>query len=117
MPSQLAQRFVAFAQSDRAQQTVERIGFVSQYVEPYPALVRADAPADYRRIVRNAQRLSLNFRFGSGSSFLDSKRSEEQTSELQSLMRSSYAVFCLKKKKINTNTINTSTSNYTNTIM
>src|SRR3546814_3648622 len=73
MPSQLAQRFVAFAQSDRAQQTVERIGFVSQYVEPYPALVRADAPADYRRIVRNAQRLSLNFRFGSGSSFLDSK--------------------------------------------
>src|SRR3546814_9827469 len=26
------------------------------------------------------------------------KRSEEHTSELQSLMRSSYAVFCLKKK-------------------
>src|SRR3546814_8701552 len=29
----------------------------------------------------------------------DSQRSEEHTSELQSLMRSSYAVFCLKKKK------------------
>src|SRR3546814_6715264 len=28
-------------------------------------------------------------------------RSEEHTSELQSLMRSSYAVFCLKKKKKN----------------
>src|SRR3546814_10847439 len=28
-------------------------------------------------------------------------RSEEHTSELQSLMRSSYAVFCLKKKKMN----------------
>src|SRR3546814_9473604 len=28
------------------------------------------------------------------------KRSEEHTSELQSLMRNSYAVFCLKKKKI-----------------
>src|SRR3546814_14195973 len=28
-----------------------------------------------------------------------SKRSEEHTSELQSLMRTSYAVFCLKKKK------------------
>src|SRR3546814_9721698 len=27
------------------------------------------------------------------------KRSEEHTSELQSLMRSSYAVFCLKKNK------------------
>src|SRR3546814_5436211 len=29
-------------------------------------------------------------------------RSEEHTSELQSLMRTSYAVFCLKKKKKNT---------------
>src|SRR3546814_8199474 len=29
----------------------------------------------------------------------DRDRSEEHTSELQSLMRSSYAVFCLKKKK------------------
>src|SRR3546814_10268615 len=29
----------------------------------------------------------------------DSRRSEEHTSELQSLMRISYAVFCLKKKK------------------
>src|SRR3546814_9401985 len=30
-------------------------------------------------------------------------RSEEHTSELQSLMRISYAVFCLKKKKQNLN--------------
>src|SRR3546814_6292659 len=30
-------------------------------------------------------------------------RSEEHTSELQSLMRKSYAVFCLKKKNNNTN--------------
>src|SRR3546814_1600868 len=30
-------------------------------------------------------------------------RSEEHTSELQSLMRISYAVFCLKKKKHKTN--------------
>src|SRR3546814_4750779 len=30
-------------------------------------------------------------------------RSEEHTSELQSLMRISYAVFCLKKKKNNIN--------------
>src|SRR3546814_1797702 len=29
------------------------------------------------------------------------RRSEEHTSELQSLMRISYAVFCLKKKNIN----------------
>src|SRR3546814_1839810 len=31
------------------------------------------------------------------------KRSEEHTSELQSLMRISYAVFCLKKKKKKSN--------------
>src|SRR3546814_8869066 len=30
---------------------------------------------------------------------INPKRSEEHTSELQSLMRNSYAVFCLKKKK------------------
>src|SRR3546814_4654669 len=35
-----------------------------------------------------------------------SNRSEEHTSELQSLMRISYAVFCLKKKKT-TNTTST----------
>src|SRR3546814_2157141 len=50
-------------------------------------------------------------------------RSEEHTSELQSLMRISYAVFCLKKKTINTNTLKkrhnkrelTHTTNYTHT--
>src|SRR3546814_3871099 len=33
-------------------------------------------------------------------------RSEEHTSELQSLMRNSYAVFCLKKKNTKTTTHN-----------
>src|SRR3546814_10469605 len=33
----------------------------------------------------------------------DGRRSEEHTSELQSLMRISYAVFCLNKKKITEN--------------
>src|SRR3546814_5711884 len=32
--------------------------------------------------------------------FSDAQRSEEHTSELQSLMRISYAVFCLKKKNL-----------------
>src|SRR3546814_7131581 len=32
---------------------------------------------------------------------IEAVRSEEHTSELQSLMRISYAVFCLKKKKLN----------------
>src|SRR3546814_6293709 len=36
--------------------------------------------------------------FGTGYSSMAYLRSEEHTSELQSLMRISYAVFCLKKK-------------------
>src|SRR3546814_2803159 len=40
---------------------------------------------------------------------LPTLRSEEHTSELQSLMRTSYAVFCLKKKKTN--------HTYSNTVM
>src|SRR3546814_10591654 len=36
--------------------------------------------------------------------FFVTSRSEEHTSELQSLMRISYAVFCLKKKQKQTNT-------------
>src|SRR3546814_8900622 len=38
------------------------------------------------------------------------RRSEEHTSELQSLMRISYAVFCLKKKKKNNRQTNTHTA-------
>src|SRR3546814_2547885 len=40
----------------------------------------------------------------------EGRRSEEHTSELQSLMRISYAVFCLKKKKKKNNSLE-----YTNT--
>src|SRR3546814_5280771 len=42
--------------------------------------------------------VSLNF-IGSAPFLFHGSRSEEHTSELQSLMRISYAVFCLKKKK------------------
>src|SRR3546814_6336309 len=42
---------------------------------------------------------SLGSHTRSAGSESSTKRSEEHTSELQSLMRISYAVFCLKKKK------------------
>src|SRR3546814_5439428 len=42
-------------------------------------------------------------------------RSEEHTSELQSLMRISYAVFCLKKKKKPSNNSSTKMQKYINT--
>src|SRR3546814_9826793 len=50
--------------------------------------------ANSRRMARIFLRISMPSRMVSSHS-----RSEEHTSELQSLMRISYAVFCLKKKK------------------
>src|SRR3546814_4998365 len=47
--------------------------------------------------VRNALIQSL---YGTLPIYAGGVRSEEHTSELQSLMRISYAVFCLKKKKL-----------------
>src|SRR3546814_10863531 len=47
---------------------------------------------------------------GTGLVVIIGPRSEEHTSELQSLMRISYAVFCLKKKKVIT-TMNTKIHN------
>src|SRR3546814_7318674 len=41
-------------------------------------------------------------------------RSEEHTSELQSLMRLSYAVFCLKKKKNSTRIASANFTNFNN---
>src|SRR3546814_8690749 len=53
----------------------------------------APVPPKRARRVRNKRRVTVKFVLPA------SKRSEEHTSELQSLMRISYAVFCLKKKK------------------
>src|SRR3546814_4182985 len=52
------------------------------------------SPSEARTVLGLATTDSPHFAGG----FLDA-RSEEHTSELQSLMRISYAVFCLKKKK------------------
>src|SRR3546814_7416286 len=57
----------------------------------YPREKRARALID-----ASAERLQHHAR---GSLIKHTGRSEEHTSELQSLMRISYAVFCLKKKK------------------
>src|SRR3546814_2294647 len=46
------------------------------------------------------ERMHANIQKDGTYSVVPRMRSEEHTSELQSLMRISYAVFCLKKKKI-----------------
>src|SRR3546814_5744029 len=72
-----------------ADQTIDRIG----YVGIDRALARPEIEPG---IGRDSQPVAL--------ADLRKQRSEEHTSELQSLMRISYAVFCLKKKKQNVTT-------------
>src|SRR3546814_9154949 len=56
--------------------------------------------ARIRSVMRRAQRGEPDAAVESGPVYaFEGWRSEEHTSELQSLMRVSYAVFCLKKKK------------------
>src|SRR3546814_10316516 len=49
------------------------------------------------------------------TSIRSNRRSEEHTSELQSLMRISYAVFCLKKKNTTSTTTQTNSLQITST--
>src|SRR3546814_7874468 len=67
---------------------------------------RADFPGgDARKLyqsVRRLMRLPDQTRVFLCHDYKAPNRSEEHTSELQSLMRISYAVFCLKKKTTNT---------------
>src|SRR3546814_8270728 len=58
--------------------------------------VPEDGPLTAERLFGDARPMQLEIGFGAGEHL----RSEEHTSELQSLMRISYAVSCLKKKNI-----------------
>src|SRR3546814_8783220 len=81
---------------------------------PYTTLFRSRCSVAFGVLIRAllfgcAGTLSLIGRFAPKAEAAPSEfragppgRSEEHTSELQSLMRISYAVFCLKKKKIKT---------------
>src|SRR3546814_3698000 len=65
-------------------------------------LARVDAPARRRPGDHSdAGGLRRRRRGQEGHALRRARRSEEHTSELQALMRISYAVFCLKKKKKN----------------
>src|SRR3546814_8695873 len=100
-----------FAGSDEAQLAVA----ADEVLEIFAAVIvdrlqrhRADLVIGLRRqhMLRIARQAgggdeARRYRFGHRIIFV---RSEEHTSELQSLMRISYAVFCLKKKKEQTST-------------
>src|SRR3546814_991131 len=63
-------------------------------------LVRGDDAVDPRRVAQHLDGALSRFRrrYAGQGPAQRRLRSEEHTSELQSLMRISYAVFCLKKK-------------------
>src|SRR3546814_11078244 len=68
---------------------------------PYTTLFRSAPSGRGVNGGRPAGRRELPAAGRAGSGRSAAGRSEEHTSELQSLMRISYAVFCLKKKNIN----------------
>jgi len=69
----LAKSFAQFAQSDAGQRIAANVGFVSQEVIAYKKKPIKQAPKEYRQLVENAQRLSLNIRFRQGKASMDNK--------------------------------------------
>lgn len=72
-PNPWAQALVAFAHSPRGQAIVEQSGFIAQTVQAVRIEPSQAMPARYRTLARDAQRLSVNFRFQEGSAKLDNK--------------------------------------------
>src|SRR3546814_5970333 len=67
-----------------------------------------DASAEAIRIENGGNLVFASLNANAGDAYVRTNgdlRSEEHTSELQSLMRISYAVFCLKKKKTQTSSM------------
>ncbi|HEX8593113.1 MAG TPA: phosphate ABC transporter substrate-binding/OmpA family protein [Pseudomonas sp.] len=77
LPPELHQRWaralVQFAQSPDGQAIVAQTGFVAQTVQVIKVQATPQMPLDYQALTREAQRLSVNFRFAQGSARLDSK--------------------------------------------
>src|SRR3546814_4136946 len=87
---------------------------------PYTTLFRSSASPDLQRIAdcpqhRGRMPMPLTFALPEIASAY-ARRSEEHTSELQSLMRLSYAVFCLKKKKNEHHIVTRIRNNASNTL-
>lgn len=68
-----ADALVRFAQSAKGQAIVADNGFISQTVQAVKVHVSSDMPTEYQNIAKQAQRLSVNFRFAQGSAVLDNK--------------------------------------------
>lgn len=68
-----AHRFISFVLSKEGQDVVKKAGFISQNIYQTTPILTDTYPQEYIQTVKNAQRLSLNFRFQSGTVVLDNK--------------------------------------------
>ncbi len=71
------QKFVEFALSRQGQEVVAANGFVAQTVARESQPVSGLAPDEYQELTRNAERLSLDFRFVNGDLDLDDKAEKD----------------------------------------
>lgn len=72
-PNIEAQEFVHFVATERGQSIVEDVGFVSQNIKLGKPFDNDFYPAEMRELTARSERLSINFRFKSGSDELDTK--------------------------------------------
>ena len=73
LPNPWAKALVGFAHSPRGQAIVAHSGFIAQTVQAITVAPDSAMPEAYQTLAREAQRLSLNFRFQQGSAMLDNK--------------------------------------------
>src|SRR3546814_8765554 len=95
--------FLMIRRPPRSTRTDTLFPYTTLFRSPHPYLRRGHSGGQYTLRAHDARTgLFRGNRTGGArkhSQAQDDDRSEEHTSELQSLMRISYAVFCLKKKK------------------
>lgn len=72
-----AEQLVQFTQSPEGQAIVARSGFIAQTVHAISIPASPQMPEAYRSLARQAQRLTVNFRFEEGSASLDNKARED----------------------------------------
>lgn len=85
-PAPRVLRLIEFALSPAGQAVVGEVGYVPMRITALTPRIGDDAPAEYRTLVQDHRRLSLNFRFGAGVSFLDS-RAERDLQRLADFMK------------------------------
>ncbi|RRV65913.1 hypothetical protein EGI99_18145 [Stutzerimonas stutzeri] len=71
--SKWTREFLTFVHSPAGQAIVEKSGYVAQAIAPIRLSAQAAMPAAYQQLAREAQRLTVSFRFAEGSAQLDNK--------------------------------------------